>query len=186
MVRHRAQARALSSRPGSDTAYIIFTSGTTGAPKGVEVGRLSLTNYVAWAASTYGEGRPLDMPLYSSLAFDLTLTSIFLPLVTGGTIRIYGSDGETSQLAILDVMADDAVDAVKLTPSHLRLALRASGRRTPAERRIRTLILGGENLTRDLGAGSARELRGPLEDLQRVWPHGSDGRLHDPPLRSCA
>ena len=158
-----------SSRPGSDTAYIIFTSGTTGAPKGVEVGRLSLTNYVAWAASTYGEGRPLDMPLYSSLAFDLTLTSIFLPLVTGGTIRIYGSDGATSQLAILDVMADDAVDAVKLTPSHLRLALRARGR-TPAERRIRTLILGGENLTRDLALEAHESSAGPLKIYNEYGP----------------
>lgn len=157
-------------RAGSDTAYIIFTSGTTGAPKGVEVGRLSLTNYVAWAAETYGAGRPLDMPLYSSLAFDLTLTSIFLPLITGGTIRVYGSDGATSQLAILDVMAEDAVDAVKLTPSHLRLALRASDRRAPVERRIRTLILGGENLTRDLALEAHESSASPLKIYNEYGP----------------
>jgi amino acid adenylation domain-containing protein len=157
-------------RPGSDTAYIIFTSGTTGSPKGVEVGALSLTNYVAWAAATYGEGRPLDMPLYSSLAFDLTLTSIFLPLITGGKIRIYGSDPKTSQLAILDVMAEDAVDAVKLTPSHLRLAMRASGHGPPAERRIRTLILGGENLTRDMALQAQGHSATPLRIFNEYGP----------------
>jgi amino acid adenylation domain-containing protein len=157
-------------RPGSDTAYIIFTSGTTGAPKGVEVGGPSLTNYVSWAATTYGEGRPLDMPLYSSLAFDLTLTSIFLPLITGGKIRIYGSDPKTSQLAILDVMAEDAVDAVKLTPSHLRLAMRASDHRAPAERRVRTLILGGENLTRDLALQAHESFATPVRIFNEYGP----------------
>jgi amino acid adenylation domain-containing protein len=163
----RAEAAAQS---GSETAYIIFTSGTTGAPKGVEVGRRSLTNYVAWAARTYGEGRPIDMPLYSSLAFDLTLTSIFLPLITGGRIRIYGSDARTSQLAILDVMAEDAVDVVKLTPSHLRLALRASRRHAPTERRIRALVLGGENLTRDLALEARESCANPLKIFNEYGP----------------
>lgn len=154
----------------TETAYIIFTSGTTGAPKGVEVGHTSFANYIAWAAETYGGGRSLDMPLFSSLAFDLTLTSIFVPLCTGGRVVVYGDQDEASRLAILDVMADDAVDVVKLTPSHLRLALHARNRPMGSAQRLRTLILGGEDLPRDLAIEAQEAFQNPLRIFNEYGP----------------
>ncbi|MEO0700953.1 MAG: amino acid adenylation domain-containing protein [Pseudomonadota bacterium] len=132
-----------AAEPGAgDTAYAIFTSGSTGTPKGVEVTHDGLARYIAWAAYAFGGTEPADYALFSSLSFDLTLTSIFAPLTTGGTVVVYPETG-ASDLAILDVFADDAVDVVKLTPSHLSL-LCAQG---TSVTRIRTLVLGGENLT---------------------------------------
>ena len=125
--------------PG-DSAYVIYTSGSTGTPKGVAIAHRSLVNYVWWARSVYLNGEATDAALHSSLAFDLTVTSIFAPLVTGGAVVSYqGRDGEP---AILDVLADDKVGLIKLTPSHL--ALVADERSLPS--RLRALIVGGENL----------------------------------------
>ncbi|MDH3958798.1 MAG: amino acid adenylation domain-containing protein, partial [Actinomycetota bacterium] len=126
-----------------DLAYVLYTSGSTGTPKGVMIERRSLANYISWARGFYGQGKPLTFPLFTPLTFDLTITSVFVPLTSGGAVRVYPEPTTGADLAVLDVFADDAVDIVKLTPSHLTLL--PSDRR--AGRRIRQLILGGEDLT---------------------------------------
>ena len=67
-------------------AYVIYTSGSTGKPKGVMISHGSLYNYISWANREYVQGRQSVFPLYSSIAFDLTITSIFTPLLSGNTI----------------------------------------------------------------------------------------------------
>lgn len=124
-----------------DLAYILYTSGSTGAPKGVMIEHRSLANYVGWARRFYGER--LTFPLFSPLTFDLTVTSIFVPLTSGGSIVAYPETSARSDLAVLDVFDDDRVDIVKLTPSHLSLL----ADRDLSGSRIRQLILGGEDLT---------------------------------------
>jgi amino acid adenylation domain-containing protein len=121
-------------------AYILYTSGSTGEPKGVMIERSSLAHYVSWAADFYGPG--LTFPLFTPLTFDLTITSIFVPLASGGSIVVYPTTTEAADLAVLDVFAEDEVDIVKLTPSHLALLTD----RDFSGSRIRQLILGGEDL----------------------------------------
>ncbi len=130
--------------PG-DLAYVMYTSGSTGRPKGVMVTHHNLVNYVTWAHDVYGHNEPVSFPLYTSVGFDLTVTSMYVPLVSGGEVVIYPDD-DARELAVLDVFDDDAVDVVKLTPSHLA-ALDASHLDT---RRIGALVLGGEDLRVDL------------------------------------
>ncbi|APR81238.1 non-ribosomal peptide synthetase [Minicystis rosea] len=137
----------------NDPAYVIYTSGTTGAPKGVVIGHRSIANYVRWARDLYCGNEALTFPLCSSPAFDLTLTSIFVPLVSGGTVAVYGGPSAT---ALLDAIDEDRSDVIKLTPSHLSL-LAARG---PARSAVRKLIVGGEALSTKL-ARRAMEVLGP-------------------------
>ncbi len=62
-----------------DPAYVIYTSGSSGVPKGIVIPHRALVNYVLWANAAYLDNRPLNFALHSSLAFDLTVTSIFSP-----------------------------------------------------------------------------------------------------------
>lgn len=139
-----ADAEAKVTAPSDATlAYILFTSGSTGTPKGVEVSRAALTQYALWAQETFAGQPGATWALHSAIGFDLTLTSIFAPLLTGGVIRAYASDGPGPDLAVLRVFEDDAVDVVKLTPGQLSLALQ-NGR---GAKQLRALVLGGEALS---------------------------------------
>ena len=147
-----------TSQPGYDTveaspvtpntlAYLMFTSGSSGTPKGVMVDHEALARYVDWAIDSYVPGSQEDresvvFPFFSSIGFDLTLTSIFVPLCSGGAVRIYSEEAGPSDLSILDVIREGVCDVIKLTPSHL--ALWSEKGMTPG--RLHTLIIGGENL----------------------------------------
>ncbi len=128
-----------------DLAYIIYTSGSTGKPKGAMVQHSNLLNYVTWAKDFYLQGERLDFPLFSSLSFDLTVTSIFVPMISGGSIVIYPEE-DASSFSVLDVFEDNLVDIVKLTPAHLALIKEIN----PETSRIRKMIVGGEDFKRSL------------------------------------
>ncbi|MEM7798683.1 MAG: amino acid adenylation domain-containing protein [Chloroflexota bacterium] len=130
----------------SQLAYMIYTSGSTGRPKGTMLTHQGLMNYISWAKEVYQEGEILDFPLYSSLAFDLTITSIFVPMMTGGRIVVYSEADHIRGLEILSVFQDDMVDLVKLTPAHLSLVQERGIR----PERISRLIVGGEDFKTDL------------------------------------
>ena len=136
----------LSSGAEADhMAYIIYTSGSTGRPKGAIVRHINLLSYITWARDFYLGGEVLDFPLFSSLSFDLTVTSIFVPLVSGGSIVVYG-ESEMPNMEVLDVVRDDRVDIIKLTPAHLTLLQTANVKAS----RLRKMIVGGEDFKRTL------------------------------------
>ena len=122
----------------------------------------------------------LDFPLYSSLSFDLTITSLFVPLICGGRVVVYEGSPHGDGLEVLDVFADDRVDIVKLTPAHLSL-LREHG--LERRQRIRRLIVGGENFRTELARAASEAFGDDVADLQRVRADGNRRGLHDPPLR---
>lgn len=129
-----------------DLAYLIYTSGSTGMPKGAMIEHQGVVNYIHWAIKQYGrEDRSgLRFPFYSSIAFDLTVTSLFVPLLSGNRMEIYDEDD-----SVLDkILKEDKVDIIKLTPSHLKTLLAEDY----APKNLRSLIIGGEELERALAA----------------------------------
>ena len=72
-----------------DEAYALYTSGTTGTPKGVIIGHEALVNYVTWAAKAYQFDSTTVTPFFAPLTFDFTITSIFPPLLGGSVIQIF-------------------------------------------------------------------------------------------------
>ncbi|WP_189974489.1 non-ribosomal peptide synthetase, partial [Streptomyces avidinii] len=99
-------------------AYVIYTSGSTGRPKGVAVTHGGLANYAQWAAGSYGADGG-GAPLHSSLAFDLTVTSVVVPLISGSPVAV-SREGGAEGLAQL-LRDGGGFGLAKVVPAHLPL-----------------------------------------------------------------
>lgn len=124
----------------SDLVYIIYTSGSTGKPKGVMIEHRGLTNYIWWANKMYLKDEDEAMALYSSISFDLTVTSIFTPLISGNKIIIY--DNDETEFVLYKVLRENKTTVVKLTPAHLTLLKDINNSLS----NIKRFIVGGEDL----------------------------------------
>lgn len=124
----------------NDLAYIIYTSGSTGKPKGVMIEHRGLTNYIWWANKTYLKNEDDVMALYSSISFDLTVTSIFTPLISGHKIVVY--DNDDREFVLYKILREDKATVVKLTPAHLTLIKDLDN----SNSNIKRFIVGGEDL----------------------------------------
>ncbi len=140
--------------PG-DLAYVIYTSGSTGRPKGVQIEHRNLINYVTWATELYAVTADTRFALFTSLAFDLTGTSILLPLLAGGSLALVPDD--LTHLSLRTMLETSGANALKLTPAHLDLIGRLE-LTLPAG--FRVLVVGGEQL-RGTVAARAQRMFGP-------------------------
>ncbi|HYG62668.1 MAG TPA: amino acid adenylation domain-containing protein, partial [Thermoanaerobaculia bacterium] len=131
-------------------AYVLYTSGSTGRPKGVMVPHQGLANYLAWCLQAYPLAEGSGAPVHSSVAFDLTITSLLAPLAGGKSVRLLPESpgGE----ALTEAFAEAAVGGeryslIKITPAHLELLSTQLRDVTAAGGGAACLVIGGEALT---------------------------------------
>lgn len=125
-------------------AYILYTSGSTGQPKGVMIEQRGLVNYLTDACQRYQVVAGMESLFHSSVSFDATLTSIWLPLLAGGTIVTIPGDGDLAAMA-RHLRRASVPQLLKITPVHL--ALLQESLDCAAKRRVSALVVGGEALS---------------------------------------
>jgi amino acid adenylation domain-containing protein len=124
--------------------YTIFTSGTTGKPKGVLLKNKNLVNYVTWFTKEIGITSDDRSILISSFAYDLGYTAVYPSLLSGGQLHICPRDTYLSPESLLEYMQTEGITYIKLTPSLFTVILanpRFNGRTLPS---LRQVVLGGE------------------------------------------
>ncbi len=148
----------------NDLAYIIYTSGSTGNPKGVKIAHKSLSNYIRWAIKQYVNGEETNFPLFSSVAFDLTVTSIYTPLCSGNSIYIY--QNKNAQLLLKEIIEDNHVQIIKLTPGHFTLLQDFDLTNSI----VCKFILGGDILTKEMCAQITSSFTHPIHIYNEYGP----------------
>ncbi|HEU4511146.1 MAG TPA: amino acid adenylation domain-containing protein [Pyrinomonadaceae bacterium] len=143
LICEKAESGVSSGVISENLAYVIYTSGSTGKPKGVMISHRALINYLWWAVHEYDVAHGTGVPLHSSIAFDLTVTSLFCPLLAGRTITLPRERAGIEALSEALVGNDQSL--IKVTPTHLR-ALNNLFPEDSLSGRTRVLVIGGEAL----------------------------------------
>ncbi|MYY19076.1 MULTISPECIES: non-ribosomal peptide synthetase [Streptomyces] len=124
-------------------AYVLFTSGSTGLPKGVEVPHRAVVNTVEAMAEQLGLG-PSDRTLaVSALDFDLATWDIFAPLSLGGQVVAVGQEHRRDAHHWARLVRDHGVTLVQCVPALLDL-LMAAGEDDGLGTSLRMVLLGGD------------------------------------------
>ena len=144
-------------------AYIIYTSGSSGKPKGVAIEHRNAVNFILWAGAEFAPEEMSNTLFSTSLNFDLAVFESFLPLSTGNTVEMVGS--------ALDLISrkehGHSATLINTVPSAIKALLDA--RSVP--RGIRSVNLAGEplrsvlveRLFNETNVVNVRDLYGPSE-----------------------
>ncbi|HXQ73430.1 MAG TPA: amino acid adenylation domain-containing protein, partial [Pyrinomonadaceae bacterium] len=141
-----------------DVAYIIYTSGSAGQPKGVRVAHGNLVHTLLAAVETFAFGASDTMPCLAAMSFDIALFEVLSPLLTGGRLLLVSREEVLDLDALLAQL--DGVTIFHAVPSLLRQIVGHIKQQPEHDRRyakVRMIFTGGEAVPPDL-LGAAQKV----------------------------
>jgi amino acid adenylation domain-containing protein len=138
----------VSSATPQHLAYVLFTSGSTGSPKGVAVEHRQIVSYTRAVSQRLALPDDAACATVTTLASDLGNTAIFAALLAGGCLHVITEHRASDPHAFAEYFSRHRIDLLKIVPSHLSALLSVTdlGRVLPRKR----LVLGGEACSWDL------------------------------------
>ena len=150
-------------------AYILYTSGSTGKPKGVMHTDGSALAFVDWCAREF---HPTAADRFSSHApfhFDLSILDVFVPLLHGSTLVLFGDEVGKSPAALAALIADRRISVWYSTPSILTLLLEFGKLDRHSFDSLRLVLFAGEVFP-----------IGNLRRMKAAWPEPRYANLYGP------
>ena len=164
-------------------AYVIYTSGSTGKPKGVQIQHGAVINFLVAMRQQPGLG-PRDVLLaVTTLAFDISVLEIFLPLTVGAKVVVAPHEMAADGFRIGQEIHDRGVTVMQATPATWRLLLESRWHGQPGLK----ILSGGEALPADVAAqliehgGSLWNMYGPTETT--IWSMARQVEAGEEPVR---
>ena len=149
----------VNRRPAPEwPAYVMYTSGSTGEPKGVVVRHRAVVNFLEAMRHQPGIDQNDVLLAITPLSFDISVLEIFLPLVSGARLAIAQDPTRRDPRAIASQLADCGATILQATPTTWRMLVASDW----AGSKSLTALCGGEALPRDLA-----DLL--LQRCQTVW-----------------
>jgi amino acid adenylation domain-containing protein len=146
---------------GNELAYVLYTSGSTGHPKGVQIAHGSLLDYLEWIGETLATSGVRRIPWITRLTFDACLKQLFSPLLRGEAVWILPEEIGGDPAALLRTLDGREEVGLNCVPSLWQAIVETAERgEAPIPAGLVCLLLGGERLSEDLVARSRRLLPG--------------------------
>ena len=103
----------------TDILYVLFTSGSTGIPKGVIITHRSVIDYIEWAADTFGFGHDNIWGNQAPFYFDNSVLDIYSSLRGGGVMHIIPQNCFSFPIRLLEYVRDNSINTVFWVPTVL-------------------------------------------------------------------
>ncbi|MEC4812231.1 MAG: amino acid adenylation domain-containing protein [Scytonema sp. PMC 1069.18] len=143
-IAHECPDNPVCKVNSANLAYVIYTSGSTGKPKGTLIPHKGILNYLIWCTQAYIVEQGKGTIVHSSLAFDLTITGLFSPLLVGRQVQFTAENQGIESLSNT-LRQESNLSLVKVTPAELLLLSQQLASKEAAGR-TKAFIIGGENL----------------------------------------
>ncbi len=161
----------IPARPAlaDDLAYVIYTSGSTGQPKGVQIKHSAVVNMLTSMQRRPGFGATDKMLALTTMAFDISVLEIFLPLVSGACVVLAGTETARDGAALIRLIEHADINIMQATPATLQMLLDAGWAGVAGLK----ILCGGEAWNAALASqllarcGSLWNMYGPTETT--VW-----------------
>ncbi|MEL7002103.1 MAG: amino acid adenylation domain-containing protein, partial [Bacteroidota bacterium] len=145
-VRNSSEEVIPRTASSNNTIYTVFTSGTTGTPKGVMVQDHALANYALWLTNELSISQKDKSVLLSSISFDLGYTAVWGCLLGGATLHLIEDKIVKTPEYLTDYLVERAITFIKLTPSLFSMMNLADNVAMYEESSLRLVLLGGEKI----------------------------------------
>ena len=129
-----------------DLAYVLFTSGSTGAPKGVAVQHRAVLAYSAWAAETFGIDETTVFGNQTPFYFSMSVTDLYTALRTGAQLQVLPKRLFSFPVQLLDYLTTHGVNTLYWVPSALGGVVRWKALDYTALPPLRTILFAGETM----------------------------------------
>jgi len=143
---HKASSLIQNVARADTVAAILYTSGSTGAPKGIMVTHNGIRNEIEGYTKTWSLGAERTLQ-QSAFTFNHSLDQIFTGLVNGGTVIIVPDEKRGDPLEVTSLVQKYAITYTKATPSEYLMWLESSDEQLRLASAWRFAFAGGEPLT---------------------------------------
>jgi len=131
-------------------AYIYFTSGSTGLPKGAMCEHLGMLNHLLAKVDDLGLGPGDAVVQNAQQSFDISLWQLLAPLLAGGRTLIVDRDAALHPARFLDTLAAQGATVLQVVPSYLDILLQQASHRPPDLGALRVVSVTGEAISKAL------------------------------------
>ncbi|MBS1783116.1 MAG: amino acid adenylation domain-containing protein [Bacteroidetes bacterium] len=154
---------------GNDLAYLLYTSGSTGLPKGVKITQHNLANFLCSMKDEPGIEKSDVLLSVTSVSFDISGLELYLPLISGATLVIANTDTVKDGRLLKELIIQENATLLQATPSTWQMLLFSGWK----EKLPLKALCGGEALTVELAqkilplCNSLWNMYGPTETT--IW-----------------